>query len=460
MVNESLTKFDTNREVVPNLAESWKISDDGLTYTFTLRSGVKFTDGEPFDATAAKYTLDRLLSGKVFNGQPQLLVVVDKVQAPSPTELKITLKEPYGGLLAALTLPSAGMVAPKNTEEAPNTYKTIALPVGTGPYMYADAKVGSDMTLKANPDYWGQKPYYGQQIFNIVPEASSRVALIRSGQADVAQLPPMSNLKALEADPTMTVEKADTSMMLQVFINNSKSGNPLLQKPEVRQALSLAIDRKTIVDKVLFGAGTLPEGILQKDVFGACANGDYSYDPEKAKQLLASAGAQGMTLKMQSPQGRYLQDAQVGEAVAGYLRAVGVKVEAANPLPFADYIAKLYVEPEKQASDLSLIGLSASFGDASQALRYLTTASIPPNGFNSMYYSNPQFDALVKQGNTETDQDKRADLYCQAQKLVADDLPTLLLYSQNTPLVAKNSIKGIYDINTWFVTTYAYDTAE
>lgn len=457
MVNESLTRMDENSEIVPQLATKWTISDDGLEYTFDIRENVTFSNGEPLTAEAVKWSLDRLLSGKVLNGQPQLLVVIDKIEVAGPLQVKITLKETYGGLLAALTLPASGILDPKSSETAPNTYETVALPIGTGPYKFAaDAKAGSDLTLEANPDYWGDKPYYGTQVYQIVPEGSSRVALIRSGQADVAQLPPMSNLTALEADSSLAVLKENTSMMLQIYMNLSDSGNPLLDKPEVRRALNMAIDRQTIIDKVLFGAGTPPEGMIEQRIFGACKVGDFAYDAAQAKQMLADAGAAGMKLRMMGPQGRYLQDAQVGEAVAGYLRDAGVDVELANPLPFADYIAKLYVEPDKADFDLGMIGLSASFGDSSQALRHFTSSSIPPGGFNSMYYSNTEVDDLVKQGNSETDPAKRQELYCQAQNLIYEDLPTLLLYTQNTPLVTKAEVKGIYGINTWFVTTYAY----
>lgn len=457
MVAESLTRMEDDGSVAPALATDWTISDDGLTYTFRLREGVRFTNGEPFNAEAAKFNLDRLLSGRVVNGQPQTLLVIEEVNVLGEYELEIKLREPHGGLLAALTLPASGMLAPRSVTEAPNRYETVVKPIGTGPYMHADdVAVGRDIELVANPDYWGPKPYYGRQVYQIVPEASSRVALLRSGQVDIAMLPPMTDLEGLRNNPDLNVIAFDSSMMLQVFVNTISRSNPQLRDPEVRKALALAIDRETIIDRVLFGSGALPRGILAQSIDGACEVGDFGYDPEQARQILADKGAAGMKLRMIAPEGRYLQDYQVAQAVAGYLRDVGVDVELANPMQFADYITRLYVPPAQARFDLAFIGFSASFGYAGQALRHLATSSIPPNGFNSMYYSSRAFDDNFSAAVAEPDRDRRNELFCEAQKVVAEDTPSLILYQQRTPLVTRKDIEGIFGINTWYVTTYAY----
>jgi ABC-type transport system substrate-binding protein len=455
MVVESLTRYAADNKIVPGLATKWSTSADGKTWTFDLRPNVKFSDGEAFDGDAVKTSIERLVSPKTFNASPQLMSVIEKVDVISPLKVELKLSKPYAGLAAALSLPSAGIMAPKSITEGANSMKTVVKPVGTGPYTIVKAEVGGDATFKANPTYWGPKPYYGTQIYQYVPEDSSRIAEVRAGQADIAELPPMSNLKGIEADPTLQVIKANTSMMLQVLLNTADSDQPLMKKTAVRKALSLAIDRKTIVDKILFGAGTVPTSVMSKVVPGYCAAGDFSYDPAKAKQMLKAAGATGMTVRLMGPQGRYLQDSQVTQAVAGYFRDAGVKVDLANPLPFADYITKLYVPSKEATFDAGVIGLSTSYGEPSHDLRYLMTSSLPPDGFNSAYYSNAKVDADMDKANESSDQGERDQLYCQVQKQVMADQPTIPLYSQNTPIVTKAGIDGIYAINTWFVTTYA-----
>jgi peptide/nickel transport system substrate-binding protein len=200
MIVQELTYVGSSGTVQPLLATSWKVAPNGLSWTFNLRSGVKFSDGEPFNADAVKFSLDRLLNPSTYNADVNVLSVIKSVDVLSPTQVQIDLSSPYAALPAALSFAAAGIVAPKSVTEAPNTMAKVVKPVGTGPYTLANFTPNSSVTLSANPSYWGTKPAYQTQVFKIVTDSASQEALLRSGQAQVITDPELSDLTALKAD--------------------------------------------------------------------------------------------------------------------------------------------------------------------------------------------------------------------------------------------------------------------
>jgi peptide/nickel transport system substrate-binding protein len=455
MVVESLTAFNRNGVLRPHLATSWKVSKGGTVYDFTLRRGVKFTNGETFDSRAVAYSIGRLLSPQTFNARPLTLSVIKSARTLGKYKVRLTLKEPFGALLAALSLPNAGILAPNSVTQAPNTYRTVTNPVGTGPYRIGSWRSGDRVTFVANRNYWGPKPAYNEQIYMTVPDASSRVALLRSGQVDVIANPPTSQLDALRGDSSLKIVTAPTSYMLQLLMNTTSSSQPKLRDPRVRRALTYAIDRRTIINRVLFGSAAMPTSPLAPTVFGHCRAGDFSYNPGKARQMLAAAGASGMKVKMMAPNGRYLQDYQVGQAVAGYLRAVGLDVELMAPMDFPTYTSRLYVPPARADYDLALIGFGASYNDPSQALGLFDSALIPPDGFNASHYRSNKFDGHMAAAFRSSVPAVRRAAYCKAQQNLVQFAPSVWLYVQYSPLVSNRDVSGIYGVNLWYVTTYA-----
>ena len=163
-----------------------------------------------------------------------------------------------------------------------------------------------------------------------------------------------------------------------------------------------------------------------------------------------------MTIKLVAPSGRYVQDFQVAQAVAGMLRQVGLKVDMPNPPDWPSYLSQLFVTPDKANADIWMIGWGSLYLDASQQLIQFQGDYLPPGGLNASYYSNPQFDSLVNQGNAAVSDSQRKNFYCQAQKLLWDESPTIWLYSQKNPIVSSSKVKGIYGLpNLMFVTTWA-----
>ncbi len=459
MMAEALVSIDSKGNTIPLLATSWTNSPDGLSYTFTLRTGIKFTDGTAFDAKAVKFSLDRLLSPETFKAQKGVLNVISQVDAVDDTHAKFTLKSQFPAFVAAMTQTVAAIVSPASVNVPPNTPKQIQQPIGTGPYKFSERQAGDHITMVKNSDYWGTKPNYDTQIYKIVPEATSRETLVKSGQADVIMLPPANDLPALRNDPNLRVIMSQSDRTIQMVINTVDQVVPNLQKKEVRQALNYAVDKDAIIKNVMFGAAVPLEGPMSKTLAGSCPTGSYGYDVNKAKQMLQANGAAGMKVRLISPTGRYVQDFPVAQAVAGYLREAGLVVEGPATSDWPSYVSGIVLAtPEKQAqkTDLHLLGWAPAYLDASQQFEQFYSLRAAPKGQESSYYKNPQVDALIEKGNSDPVASTRNKTYCDAAKIVWDDAPWIFLYNQKLPLVTTSKVTGITGVpNEKFNTVYA-----
>src|SRR5919198_6770342 len=456
MMTEGLVGIDRQGHTKPVLATQWQASQDGLTYTFTLRQGVKFSDGEPFDAQAVKFTFDRLLSPATLKAQVGVLKVIKQTDAVDASHVRFTLNEPFAAFPSALSQSVASIVAPSSVNQAPNTPATIAQPVGTGPYVFKERVKGDHITMTKNPNYWGQKPNYETQTYKIVPEAASRESLVKAGQVDVAHLPPANDIPALKNNPDVKLVLGPSDRTIQMIINNQDQNQPLLSKPEVRQALNYAVNKQAIVKNVLFGAAEPVNSTMTSALFGYCKTGTYDYNPNKAKQLLQQAAASGMTLKMIAPQGRYISDFNVAQAIAGDLRNVGLKVDLGNPMDWPTYQATTTVAPEKAVTDLHLLGWAPQYLDASQNLVQFQKDQWAPTGQATAYYDDPQASALIQKANGESNDAQRKQDYCQAQQIIWKGAPWIFLYNQKNPFVVSNKVQGVVGLpNEQFKTTWA-----
>jgi len=453
---ETFTKMQPDGSIAPSLATEWTTADDGLSWEFTLRKGVTFQDGTPFNAEAAKFNFDRVISPDTFKAAPNVLTVISSVEVVDEHKVRIKLKNPFAPLPAALSFPVSGMISPASATVAPNTVKQIQNPVGTGPYKLAAWSKGASITMERYDGYWGEAPAFKKQAFKIVPEASSREALLKSGGADVIAGPPASSLPALASDGSLQVVRADTSYVIQLVLNTKSTSQPLLRDPKVRQALNYGVDRDAIIKNVLFGAGKTVTGPLPSNVFGSCDVGAYTYDPDKAKQLLKEAGAEGMKLQLVSPSGRYVQDYKVAEAAVGQLDALGIDASLANPTDWPTYLSTLYVPITEAKNEASLLGWGTLYGDASQGLLQMRNDYIPPKGLNATYWDNAEYTALVDKGNSVVDEEERKKAYCDAQKIAWEAAPVIWLYQLVNPIVTTDDVTNVNGLpNLMFETTWA-----
>lgn len=456
MAVEELVGYDADGKLAPRLATSWQTSEDSLAYTFTLRKGVRFHDGTSFDAAAVKRSIDRLWSPATFKAQPGVLTVIKDVQVVDPDHVRISLKAPFAPFLDALSQTVAGIISPASIGRDGNTDATIVHPVGTGAYSFGEFVKGDHVLLQANRGYWGPKPAYDTQLYKIVPDAAAGESLIKAGQADVVFNPPPNDLSALGADTGLRVLRLPSDRTVFISINTLDSRVPALQKREVRQALNYAVDKDALIKNLTFGATVKDDAPIAPGVFGYCKVGSYPYDPAKAKRMLAQAGAGNMQVTFRSPQGRYIADYQVAQAIAGNLRAVGVSVDLPNPPDWKTYQAQVLLPPEQSTTDLALRGWAPSVLDASQQMQMFQRAYIPPGGSNVSYYQTAEVEQLVTKANAEKDEKQRQTDYCHAAQVIWNDAPWIFLWHQTNPVVTTSKIAGVYGLrNEQVVTTWA-----
>jgi peptide/nickel transport system substrate-binding protein len=447
---ETLIELDKEGKVTPGLAESWKTSEDGMALTFQLRKGVKFQDGTTFDATAAKFNLDRITGGKVKVPIGGAFGVIASVAAIDSGTLKINLKYPDPNLLQNLGITTSGIISPDSVTKNGNSFTNITSPVGTGPYQFVKFQKGTQLTYKRYDSYWGEKPYYSGVAFQIIPEANSREAGLRSGQLQMIMNPPVTDLVSLKATPGLATLKAPSDRSIFVAFNTSKAP---FDNPKVRAAFNYAVNKTAIIKSVLFGTTTLMDSPLAAALSGYCKVGDYAYDPAKAKQLLAEAGASHLSITFGAPTGRYLQDQQAAQAIATNLRDVGVTVKVST-MDWPSYQATM--QDPKGPFDMHMLGWAPGALDAPTQLQMFQKKSWPPVGLATAFYSNPKVETLISDGAKELDATKRNDGYCQAQKLIWADAPWMFLWSQTLSLAYHSDIAGIsYTPNEKFDTVYA-----
>lgn len=448
---QTLLTFDESGKLQPLLAKSWSWSDDGLALTLKLREDVTFHDGTPFTAKAVKFSLGRLIDDKVTVPIGAAYQVIESIDVVKPHLVRLNLKSPDPNLLPNLASSVSAIISPSAVGKNGNTYTNMLRPVGTGPYKLVDRTRGSQLVFERYDDYWGKKPYYSKVVFKLIPESNALEAGLLAGQLDLIMNPPVSDLKALEARDDITVLKAPSDRSIFIAFVTDKA--PFDNK-KVRKALNYAVDKQAIIDNVLFGAAKRMNSPFADSVSGHCKIGGYDYNPEKAKQLLAEAGATNLHIKMGTPRGRYTQDFQASQAIASYLRQVGVKVDLGT-MDWASYVT--LVNSTHNIYDMFMLGWAPMALDAPTQLQMFTKATQPPNGLNGSFYSDPEVEKLFIEAKRTIDPDKRNKLYCQIQNIIWDDAPWLFIWSQYLILAYDSDITGIsYQPTEKFVTIYAH----
>jgi len=449
---ETLTQLDKSGRTTPGLATSWNLSEDGRTMTLQLRKSVTFQDGTPFDADAVKFNIDRLLDPKVEVPQRAPYESISSVDTVSDSTVRLNLSRPDPALPSALSASTSGLISPESVDKQGNSYKNIVHPVGTGPYSFVSYQQGDQVRFKRYDQYWGPRPHYRDVTFRIVPESATRESLVLAGQADMAVLPPIADLEQLRQGEDTDVLMAPSDRT--IFIAFQTTGDKL-DDPRVRQALNYAVNKQAIIDSILFGAAEPMDAPVAPSVEGYCQVDQYEYDPQKAKQMLADAGAQNLSVTLGTPTGRYLQDKEATDAIAGNLRDVGVDAQV-RTMDWASYIGATSVPEQQQKFDMHVLGWAPAFLDASQQMLVFRTDQIPPNGLATALYSNKQVDALSAQASTELNEQQRQANYCQAWKTIWNDAPWLFLWVQKYPIVYSSDVTGVsYLPNEKFDAVYA-----
>jgi peptide/nickel transport system substrate-binding protein len=445
-VYETLVKYDGDTlDIVPHLAESYEISDDGLTYTFKIRPGITFSDGAPLDAAAAKLSIERQIG--VEQGIAYALANVTAIDTPDDMTVVLTLSAPSDGALSAF----AGMYAPyiispqaitENEQDGDWAQGWLRdNMVGTGPYLLDSYSQSQQAAFSRNPDYWGgwDGNHFEQIIVSYVKEPATERLLLEQGEVDVALFLPDDAVEELDGTEGIVVTDVP-SFNLYYLVLPTREG-PTADKT-VRQAISYGFDYDTWVTDVMRGKAKQARGPIPSNFVGF--NPDtpqYSYDPEKAKALLAEAGYPdgGFTINYTYETG-YFWKRPLGELFQANMADLGITVDIQELSPSA--WADLLSNPETANHAYGLDWWPSLSTPYDYMFSCFATGAQGTAGYNWGYYSNPELDTLLEDGTTEPDETTRMAIYAAAQDLLVEDAPALFVYEKDYRLPMRDTVEG------------------
>ena len=404
---EGLLKLDRNGRVAPALAKSYSVSKDGKEYTFVLHSGIKFHDEKPCTSEDVKYTFERLLDPKTAAPYRMFYEPIESIQVVDSTTIKFKTKKYDSNFLFNMARGDAVIVS----KQAVDRLKSA--PVGTGPFKFVEWNRGDSVVMAKNPDYYVKGlPYLDKVTFKFIPDPSAQLAALRAGDIDAIayDLAP-ENVPALEKDVRFKVQKGNTTTDVIMAMNHSKKP---FSDPKVRQAITLAIDRKAVIQGAVAGYGTpIGSHMDPTNPYYVDLSNLYPYNPEKAKQLLAEAGYTNgfeAVLKLPEP---YAYARRSGEVIADQLSKVGIKLTL-EVIQMGQWIDRVFKNADY---DLTVMGHAEPFD--------IEIYSRPNYYFR---YNNPKFQELLKKAEEEMSEPARKKIYEQAQRLLADDFVNVYLF--------------------------------
>ncbi|MEV0729703.1 ABC transporter substrate-binding protein [Polymorphospora sp. NPDC050346] len=410
-----------NGEIAAKLAESWT-NPDPLTWQFVLRKDVTFADGTPMTSADAKASLQALIDGK--GPLAGLWATVDEIGTPDKHTLTIHTSSELGTVLSNLTLL---WIAPA-AKLADSAF--FNAPYGTGPFKVSSFTAGQSVELTRNDNYRGDQPKLETISYRYIPEVSGRVTALSNNEIDVTWGLPPDQLTGLRDNDALTVESFPTYANYYIWFNSSREP---FTDARVRQAMWHAVDFGRINDSLFDQAGTAATGPLPEAIFGAAGQNPYAYDPAKAKQLLTEAGyPNGFSTSMMWSTGCCTNGNSFADAMISDWAKVGIVVKP-EELERATWLDKLL----KLDWDSTMTTGSTITGDADFTLARLYLSTANRNG-----YANPELDRILLAARAELDQDKRADLYAQAGKIVWDDAVGIFPLDLSGNVVLRKGVEG------------------
>jgi glutathione transport system substrate-binding protein len=439
---EGLLKRDPDLSLKPALATEWSSDAAGLLWTFRLRPGVKFHDGTSFDADVVVKNFARHLDTKRgLAASGRLRTFLEGVTAVDPMTVQFKLKSQYPAFLALLTTGPCLMVSP-----AAETAGTIgSKAVGTGPYKLAEYKSGEYVLQTKNTEWWGGAPKGEDEIkWTWTPEPSVMNMALQTGDADVVNPFPAAFAQQLKANPDMTLSTTDGSAVFWVSLNTKMKP---LDDVRVRQALNYATDREGIVKAFMQGFAKPANSPLAPVTPGYDKSlAPYSYDLEKAKQLLKEAGyPDGFSMSTIVQE----QESRIGELLQAMWAKAGVKLDV-RKMEGGVWSKAAFLDPagkEKDGIGSSIASWSSGVNGADLQLRPLYySKSASPAGANLGFFSDPKLDELIDKAASTLDEKARNAVYVDAQKLVNEQAPHVLLFTKQDLFATRASVKG-----TWVI---------
>ncbi|TWT27500.1 ABC transporter substrate-binding protein [Planomicrobium sp. CPCC 101110] len=416
-------------ELEPKLAESVE-SKDELTWVFKLKDGIKFHDGTPLNAEAVKYSFEKLIDPATAAPRASLLEPVDTITAVDDLTVEIKTKYPYGPMLAALSHVNASIISPTADEKQ----ELMKEPVGTGPFKFVSWSTGDQVVLEKNADYWGGAPELDKVTFKVVPEISTAISMLQTGEVNFLDALPPEQISRIESIENVEVTKGEATSMNYLTFNFSRERN---QNPDFRKAVASAIDRDAFVEK-LEGLGVRSDSILGPQVFGydpALDKAGTAYDPEAAKKLVEENGFGDEPIKLLTANRENF--VLMAEIVQSQLTEAGFDVEI-EMLEWATFL-----ETARAGEfDMTFLSWANVTSDGSEMF-YPNFHSDNIGTSNRAQYNNPEFDKVVEESRTTIEPSEREKLLSEANKMMLDDNAAIVMYHGMTTSATPKTVEGL-----------------
>ncbi|MCZ8515111.1 glutathione ABC transporter substrate-binding protein [Paenibacillus filicis] len=432
-VYEGLIKTDKNMEYKPALASEWKQVDD-VTWEFKLRKGVTFHDGTPFNADAVKKTMERALDPKVNSPRASNFDMVKEVKAVDEYTIQFILAYPYAPILSILASNEGSILSPKAMAEQPN--KLSKNPIGTGPFKFQSWTPGQEMVLVKNDSYWGDMPKVDKVVYKVVPEDTTRIAMVESGEAQIGDQLPVTELNRVQSSSAMTLARAEGLGVEYIGFNVKKKP---FDDVRVRQAIAYAIEKDAIIKGVYNSVGSRAVSALSPKMIGFNSSlKDYEYNVNKAKQLLAEAGyPNGFKTSLVTDDRK--ERINVAEVIQSQLKGIGIELE----VKVMEYGAYLDITG-KGEHNMFIGGWGNATGDADYNQYNVFHSSSQGSKGNLAFYVNPEVDKLIEAGRREKDTEKRKAIYAKAQEIELEESPLIPILTVDHVAAAAKNVKGFW----------------
>lgn len=448
MIFDGLVDYDPKTlEVKPELAESWEVTESAKVWTFKIRKGVKFHNGQEVKAIDFKKCWERACAKDTQSEVAYILAPIkgyDEMQAGTATELsgvkaiddytlEVTLKYSFGEFLQTLGHPVASVYPVDEAVKAVKEKKVWENPIGTGPYKFVSWKHNQEIVIERNDDYWGEKPYLDKVVFKVIEDENTAFLEYKAGNLHECPVP-TGQIKATKADPTLGSQYIEGPELALYYYGMNMEKGVFAKDKNLRLAFEYGTNRQAIVDTVMEGLPTPATGIVPKGIPGYReGQSPYTYDPDKAKEYFnKSAKPAKITLWYNTSEGHQ----KIAEAAQAGYKEVGINVELTN-LEWGTYLDKVM----KGECELFRMGWIADYPSMDNFLYPLFHSSEKGNN-NMTFYANPEVDKILEKARSETDDEKRWELYAQAEKMILDDAPIVPIYFYSYARVVNPSVKN------------------
>ena len=426
-VYDTLVVPDVDGAFQPSLAESWETSDDGLTWTFTLREGVTFHDGSEFDSADVVYSLDRMMGEE--SSVAWRFGSVEDVEAPDAQTVVITLSEPSPALLDNIGGYKGMSILPEGAAEDLDLATEAN---GTGPFTL-ETSTASGVTLSAFDDYWGEGPTVDGVEFQFISESAAALTALRTGEIHWTDNVPPQDIEGLEGDDEVELAVSPSVDYWYMALNLTESP---WDNVDARRGVAFALDRDSIAEAAHFGAATVNQTAIPEDSFWYHDHQPYSYDTEQARELLDSAGVEeGQSLGLMVTS-EFPETVAAAQVIQANLAEVGIEVDIQDE-PFPTWLDR-QGEGDFDSWMLGWLGNLDPFG-------FYHAQHLCDGGNNFQGYCNDEVDSLLNQGAAETDEDARKAIYDEAAELIIDEASYIYLYNPDVVQAWAPGLTG-YDI--------------